>query len=368
MAVRQLPDGRWIAYYQQRGDDGRARVRKEYFGRGPAGEARAYARHKELGLAKRRPAAAASGPTFLELAIAYHARSGPNKNSKKQLWIRLEAHLIPAFGTMAAIQIRAADVKAYISKREADGVQAATIARELTDLKAIMNWSVVQDPPLLPHNPIAHVKKPRTRTAIARPPTEAEAVRILDQALPHVQRAILLGWFLGVRPQGELLRLRWSAVSWETGRILVMSAHKGGPEARSIPIHAELLPRLEQWYKDDGKKDSGRIVHYYGKPVKSIGVAWRAAVKAAKIGRRVRPYDLRHHFVTQAIEEGADLKTLSEIVGSSPQTLIKFYQHVTSRQHEKTVSLITGLRDGKKNRKRSIGRHGPRRDRRTTGR
>jgi hypothetical protein len=25
MAVRQLPDGRWIAYYQQRGDDGLVR-------------------------------------------------------------------------------------------------------------------------------------------------------------------------------------------------------------------------------------------------------------------------------------------------------------------------------------------------------
>jgi len=58
-------------------------------------------------------------------------------------------------------------------------------------------------------------------------------------------------------------------------------------------------------------------------------------------------------------------ESISEVIGSSPATVIKFYQHVTTRQHEKTVALIAGLPEGRRNKKKAIGRHAPRRDRRT---
>lgn len=363
MAVTQRKDGRWFVYYRARGDDGQSRVKWEAFGRGPAAEARARNRDAEIGLLRRRPRIEAYGPSFLELAKEYRDHRGLNDNSRKQLGVRLEAHLLPAFGAHPAVRIKSADVDRYVERRRAAGVSDATICRELTDFKAILNWSVRRDPPMIPFNPVANYKKPNSSTAIAIPPTHEEAVRILNAALPHVQRALQLSWFLGLRPQGEVLRLTWADVNWEAGRILVISAAKGGPRARSVPIHPDLRPRLEQWHQADRKRRWRHIVNYYGKPVKSIGKAWRAAVAAAKIGRRVRPYDFRHHFVTRAIEEGGDLKAISEVVGSSPATVLKFYQHVTSKQHEKTVALIEPLPDGKKNRKKSIGSHGPRRDR-----
>jgi integrase len=351
VAVTQLPDGRWMVYYRLRGQDGKGRRKKEYFGRGPAAEARACARDAALGLLRRRPRIESFGPSFLELAKEYRDKRGLNANSRKQLGIRLEAHLLPAFGAMPALRIKPSDVDRYVGRRRAS-VTDATIARELTDLKAILNWSARRDPPLIPLNPIASYAKPRARNFIATPPTRAEAIRILNAAPQHVRRALQLSWFLGLRPQGEVLRLTWDAVNWETGRILVTSAQKGGPSARAVPIHPELLPRLKQWHAQDRRKRRVHIIHWAGRPVKSIGRAWRTAVKKARIGRRVRPYDLRHHFVTRALENGADLKALSEIIGSAPATVIRFYQHVTGRQHEKTVALIDALPDGEKQKKK----------------
>lgn len=360
MAIRLLQDGRWAVYYRIRGDDGRSRIRWEYFGRGPSAEAKAKARDAELGLQRRRPRLESFGPSFLELAKEYRDKRGLGENSRKQLGIRLVAHLVPFFGSMPAIAIKPSDVERYVERRRADNVSDATVCREITDLKAILNWSARRDPPLIPHNPIANYRKPKCARYIAQPPTRAEAIRILNAALPHVQRALQLSWFLGLRPQGETLRLTWNDVNWESGRIRVLSAQKGGPAARSVPIHRDLRKRLMSWHAQDRKDRIEYIVHYYGRPVKSIGKAWRSAVAAAKIGRRVRPYDFRHYFVTRTLEEGADLKSVSEIVGSSPATVLKFYQHVTGRQHEKTVALVDGLPEGKKNRKKSIGRHGPR--------
>jgi site-specific recombinase XerD len=51
-------------------------------------------------------------------------------------------------------------------------------------------------------------------------------------------------------------------------------------------------------------------------------------------------YDFRHRFVTAALERGADMKALSEVVGSRPETLMRFYQHVTRDVHRQTVEKI----------------------------
>ncbi len=349
MAVRQRKDGRWVVYYRAPG----GRLVEEYFGRGASAEAAAYARDAELGLLRRRPRREHAGPSFLEVSKEYRDRRGFNENSRKQLRFRLVAHLAPFFGAMPAASIKPRDVDAYVASRRAAGVSDATIRRELTDLKAILSWAAKQDPPLIPYNPIANYPKPRERITPPDPPTEEEVERILAQAPPHLRRAIMLSWYLGLRPGSvELLGLRWRDVRWTSRRILVRSAHKGGPEAREVPIHRDFLPELERWRREDGPDGPEHIVQWRGRRVHSLKRAWRRAVADSKIGRRVRLYDLRHRFITSALEGGADLKALSEVVGSAPKTLLKFYQHVTGRQHEQTVSLIAALRPPRPSRKK----------------
>jgi len=59
---------------------------------------------------------------------------------------------------------------------------------------------------------------------------------------------------------------------------------------------------------------------------------------------------------TRELEASGDIKTLSEIMGSAPATIIAHYQHVSHAQRIKTVSLIPPLdppdpRDPVENRK-----------------
>ena len=100
------------------------------------------------------------------------------------------------------------------------------------------------------------------------------------------------------------------------------------------------LEEMRGWFEADKKNQGRAIVNYFGKPIKCIHRAWWGALERAKIGRRLRLYDLRHAFVTRAIESGADLKALSEIAGSDPRTLIKHYQHVTTAKHRQAVETI----------------------------
>ena len=258
---------------------------------------------------------------------------------------------------MPAVHITEQDLDDYVSKRRSDivtdnkgrplrvGVKYSTIVRELTDIKAIMNYAANRTPPLIEHNPIRDYKKPDPDDEIIRPPSRSEIKRIIKNSSRHLIRAIKLSYFLGLRPGAvELLTLTWEDnVDLDGRTILIISANKGGVDRRLVPIHTDFLEDLRIWYKED--MGSGPLIHYHGKAVKKIDTAWHGALERTGIKRRIRPYDIRHRFVTIALEEGADIKPLAEIVGSKPETIMRHYQHVTRRVHRQTVERIPGLED-----------------------
>jgi integrase len=335
-------DRRWAVYYP---DKTTGKTVWEYFGRGIAAKAAATRRNTELGLVKKTKKQ--GGPTFLELAAAYTAHFPGNDNSKKHLKIRLEAHLVPEFGHRSAVRLSEHDLDRYVAKRR-KSVKRSTIARELTDLKAILNWAVKRRPPLIPVNPVRDYVKPKADDQVIMPPTADEMHRIMAAASPHLLRAIKISYYTGLRPGGvELLTLTWDRVDWKAGTILVISAEKGGIRQRSVPVHDLLLADMEGWLRADStrkkKVKGGYIIHYHGKGIKKIQTSWEGALARAKITRRIRPYDMRHAMITLALEAGGDIGALSLVVGSRPETLRRHYQHVTDNLRRATVGLIPPL-------------------------
>ncbi len=72
-----------------------------------------------------------------------------------------------------------------------------------------------------------------------------------------------------------------------------------------------------------------------------LRTSFRAALKAAKITRRVRPYDLRHGFATAGLEAGLDAKDVSELMGhSSTRTTQDVYQHVRPERRREAAERI----------------------------
>jgi integrase len=313
-----------------------------------------------------------------DLAKAYVIGKNFAPNPLKHLLIRLEANILPFFGERVAQALTHADFTRYVRARREQGVTFSTIHREITDIKAIFNWAARRHPPMIAGNPARDFENPREDNAIIFPPTKKEIQAILAKAPQHLARAIHLSFYTGLRPGAvELLSLTWDHVNFEDHIIHINSAHKGGPIRREVPIHKDLLKLLKKWRTTDKKlfpspphqseprsseseprpQGSGSIsppfakwdqggfpiIHYRGKPIKSIKTAWKKTLADAGIIRRIRPYDLRHQFITSALESGADLKTVSEIVGSSPKTILKHYQHVSTKMRKKLIDQMPGL-------------------------
>jgi integrase len=385
VAVGQHKDGRWYVYGRKGFFPDDANRTREYFGRGPDAEARARERNRELSGATERSIPLA-GPTFGQLAAEYATQKNFRPKSQRELEIRLESIILPILGNRSALKITNADLDRYVSIRRSHKTKRgtylkdSTIRREITDIKAIMNWSTKCTPPLIRLNPIAFYQAPAADDDVILPPTPEEAERIYNAASAHLRRAISLSWYLGLRPGAvELLDMTWHEsvqspllpAPWDddevraskydhiddllegndlaqmnVGIIRIRSAHKGGPQLRDVPIHPGLFRHLRKWHEQDGGR--GYLVHYYGKRISKIQKSWEGAIRRAGITRRLRPYDLRHHFVTQALENGADIGALSDIVGSRPETLRRHYQHVSREHRRQTVALIPELDIDKK--------------------
>ena len=104
---------------------------------------------------------------------------------------------------------------------------------------------------------------------------------------------------------------------------------------------------LEKWLEEDRvekKKAGAPIVTYMGRPIKSLKTAWKAAKTKAKITRRMRMYDLRHSFATKLLDNGADLKHVSTLLGhKSVLQTVDTYQHTSRRLTEEAVKRLPSI-------------------------
>jgi len=174
-------------------------------------------------------------------------------------------------------------------------------------------------------------------------PSVDERNRIWAGAEPHLRRAIILATCTGARVgASELFSIRWEHVDFAGQTITIWSAEKNrAMPYRVLDVPAELLSILAAWRAEDGVGIT-HIIHYAGKPIKSIKRSWATALRRAGITRRIRPYDMRHFFATEAIRNGADLKAVAEILGHANMTMIlKHYQHTIREQKRTAMNAIT---------------------------
>ncbi len=335
MSVEQLSDKRWICRYPKGKDVSRPTTNKKYFGRGPGAEQRANAFNEFLGLGAHAPE---SSPLFAELAAAYLSskKSSLAPSSLVNIVGKLEKTILPLMGSEQAHNLTPSRLDEYVRVRSRV-VKNTSVHRELSDIRAIILWSVKRN--LIASNPMSGFDMPKRDDTEIQPPSVAEFDAILACASPHVKRAMLITRHVGLRPgKEELFCLTWDSFDVINRTLTVVSARKGGIPLRIVPLNNVIFDYLNKWYEEDS--GDGYIVHYHGASVLKINKAWAAAKRRAKVRRKLPVYSLRHMFVTQLLERGADIKSVSELAGSSPEIIMRWYQYVSTDLKRKTIDLL----------------------------
>lgn len=345
MSVHQKkPDGRWYCTWREGG-----RKKFKYFGCDPSGERLAQQYDEKLKRDKGKIPIIPGGLTVADVLQKYHLQHPVESSTAKSDYYRIARIILPILGGIHVEALTSVELNRYVVIRIEAGRKRRTVAREIDLLRAAMNWAEAQDPPLIFRNAVRKFRVSKGREAeTPNPPSRPEIERLLAAAPPHLARALIISWTCGLRPGGEVARLTWSDYNCELKELRVIAARKGGPIVRYIPLPAYVTRTLDVWLASDIEGtspgcDIGQvpIVHYHYQPVASLKRSWKTAKKQAGITRRLRLYDLRHAWFTNALKLGGDIKAISEIGGHSRiDTTLRFYDHVTQERHRTAMEKI----------------------------
>lgn len=225
----------------------------------------------------------------------------------------------------------------YLMHLQRQGKATATIARRLAALKAFYQFLVREK--YLELDPTANLESPKLEKRLPRVLTVREVELLLQQPDAsqgggHRDRAMLeLLYATGIRVS-ELVSLNLEDVSLESGYIKCRG--KAGKE-RIVPM-GSLAVRSCREYLEHGRprlvKDPGEdalFVNHHGRRLTRQGF-WKIVKKYAedaKIEKEITPHTLRHSFATHLLDNGADLRSVQEMLGHADISTTQIYQHVT---------------------------------------
>jgi integrase len=81
------------------------------------------------------------------------------------------------------------------------------------------------------------------------------------------------------------------------------------------------------------------VIHYHGKPVKSIKKVWRTARIAAGLDKTVTPHSLRRTRATWLMKEGIDTWEAAQHLGMSIEILVRHYAQYSPNFQKRAAEI-----------------------------
>jgi integrase len=215
-------------------------------------------------------------------------------------------------------------------------VTGATVNRAITTLKLLYNQAERSG---------YGVKNPVIGIAMFREPLDSMRVLTFEEQAAYLAKTsqplrdiaqIMLD--TGMRPE-EVFRIRVEDINFKEKSIFNPFG-KTKAARRIIPLTDNVLAILTTRAKKAGRSGSPFLFasfHDTQKPIGSVKKAHRGAVTRAGIKGHLRLYDLRHTFATRTAAAGADLPTLSAILGHTSILMTMRYVHPAAEQKRAAI-------------------------------
>lgn len=225
----------------------------------------------------------------------------------------------------------------YLMYLQSQGKATATIARRLAALKAFYQFLVREK--RIKSDPTANLESPKLEKRLPKVLTVQEVERLLaqpDSTQPACirDRAMLeLLYATGIRVS-ELVSLNVADVNLESGYI---KCYGKGSKDRIVPLGSLAIQSTRAYVNSARQrlvKDRDEValfVNHHGHRLTRQGF-WKIVKKYAddaKIDKEITPHTLRHSFATHLLENGADLRSVQEMLGHADISTTQIYTHVT---------------------------------------
>lgn len=294
----------------------------------------------------------------------------------------LDKHVFPRFGDMKLTEITSVMLSAFMLELAGSDLSLSTCTGIYTSLHQLFKQAYMED--AIPVNPMDKVKKPKRAKAVAVADkveafTEDELNRILDCVANEPlkwQTLIHLMAFTGMR-RGEICGLKWDRIDFKNAVLTVcenqvyitgQGCHAGSPKngkARTIPLDTEsirLLKALKVEQSADLERRKKRLIKEhraleiskvapseyvftekgYNTPMNPQSPTKYFSRFGETYGiEHFHPHKLRHTFASLAITNGADIVSVSQILGHSDVSVtLQTYSHANEESKLRAAEIF----------------------------
>ena len=240
------------------------------------------------------------------------------------------------------------DITRYVESRSEDGggiaVSKRTQARILSSLRSFFNWMVLEGETAA--NPCDGLESPKTGRYLPAVLSVDEIDAIMESVVlkgwdSYRDRAILeLLYSCGLRVS-EAAGLKISNVYLEEGFVRVTGK---GDKERLVPMGEPAIDAVRN-YLDvrpepaEAKFGDTLFLNRFGKGLSRISIfnMVRKQALLAGIDKEISPHTFRHSFATHLIENGADLRTVQEMLGHESILTTEIYTHIGRATWQKDI-------------------------------
>ena len=231
------------------------------------------------------------------------------------------------------------DLRGFLAKLRAEGLARSTIARKVSAIRSLYKFLYRQG--TIEQNPAAALRTPRQEKKLPQFLTVSEIDRLMEapdtsEWAGARDRAMLETLYGGGLRVSELVGLDDDDVELSSGIARVRGKGKkerlaplGQTAAECIRDYRRKRAKVDLSKKDDralfiNAVDGRRLT------ARSVRRVLRKRLLEAGLDGSLSPHDLRHSFATHLLQNGADLRSVQELLGHEHLSTTQIYTHLTT--------------------------------------
>jgi integrase/recombinase XerC len=232
-------------------------------------------------------------------------------------------------------------IRGFLSHLYEKKLGKTSVARALAAVRSFYRWLAQEG--VVEQNPAALVSTPKLPKKLPRVPTIEEMNAVLDGQMPEVasfpERDRIMFELLygcGIR-NSELIGINLDDIRLSSEAILIRGK---GKKERYVPFGdsvkaalAAYLPLRQQTLAERKKITTALLINQRGGRLttRSVGRIIKKVAVAKGLSPDVHPHTLRHAFGTHMLEEGADLRSIQEMLGHERLSTTQRYTQLSMK-------------------------------------
>jgi integrase/recombinase XerC len=235
-------------------------------------------------------------------------------------------------------------IRGFLTRLDEQQYSSATMARKIATLRSFHRWMHKRE--IIGQNPMLLIRTPRQTKRLPKAIDVEQVEKLLaapddSDLLGARDRAILETLYsTGIRVS-ELVSINRGDID-ETGEALIVRGK--GRKERMVPLGSHALAALRHYVamleREQARAgisagpDAPLFINKHGSRLSTRSVRRKVSKYLAKAGLDpdISPHTLRHSFATHLLDNGADLRSVQELLGHQSLSTTQVYTHLSTQR------------------------------------